>query len=105
MIREGVVRVLRELLKIEDIPLNVPPRRDLGDFSTAVCLSLAKQRRESPMKIAQELAEQLRSSLPPHIQEVEVSPPGYLNFKVDWPGLAQDLVPRVLQEGERFGKS
>jgi len=104
MIREGVIRVLRELLEIEDIPLNVPPRRELGDFSTAVCLSLAKQRRESPMKIAQELAEQLRSDLPPHIQGIDISPPGYLNFKVDWPGLAQELVPRVLQEGKMFGK-
>jgi arginyl-tRNA synthetase len=105
MIREGVTQTLRELFKIEDIPLNVPPQRALGDLSSAVCLSLAKQRRESPMKIAQELAERLRSSLPPYIQGVEVSPPGYLNFKVDWPGLARDLVPRVLQEGEGFGKT
>jgi arginyl-tRNA synthetase len=104
MIREGVIRVLRELLKIEDIPLNVPPRRELGDFSTAVCLSLAKQRRESPMKIARELAEGLRSNLPPHIQGIEISPPGYLNFSVDWPGLAQDLIPQILQQGNSFGK-
>jgi arginyl-tRNA synthetase len=105
MIREGVSQTLKELLKLEDIPLNVPPQRALGDLSSAVCLSLAKQRRESPMKIAQELAERLRSTLPPYIQGIEVSPPGYLNFKVDWSGLAQDLVPRILQEGERFGKS
>jgi arginyl-tRNA synthetase len=105
MIREGIAQTLKELLKIEDIPLNVPPQQQLGDLSSAVCLSLAKQRRESPMKIAQELAERLRSNLPPYIQGVEVSPPGYLNFKVDWPGLAQDLVPRVLQEGKGFGKT
>ncbi len=104
MIREGVTQVLRGLLEIEDIPLNVPPRRELGDFSTAVCLSLAKQRKESPMKIAQELAERLRSNLPPHIQGIDISPPGYVNFKVNWTGLAQDLVPRILQEGKMFGK-
>jgi arginyl-tRNA synthetase len=104
MIREAVTGVLRELLEIEDIPFNVPPRRELGDLSSAVCLSLAKQRRQSPMKIAQELTERLRSNLPPYIQEIDISPPGYLNFKVDWSGLAQDLVPRILQEGEIFGK-
>jgi arginyl-tRNA synthetase len=104
MIREGVTGVLKELLKIDDAPINVPPRRELGDFSSPVCLSLAKQRRQPPMKIAQELAERLRSNPPPYIKGIEVSPPGYLNFKVDWSGLAQDLVPRVLQEGERFGK-
>jgi arginyl-tRNA synthetase len=104
MIREGVTRVLKELLKIEDIPFNVPPRRELGDFSSAVCLSLAKQRKGSPMKIAQELAERLRSNPPSYIKDIDISPPGYLNFKVDWSVLAQDLVPRVLQEGEIFGK-
>ncbi len=104
MIREGVTHTLKTLLNVEDIPLNVPPRRELGDLSSAVCLSLAKQRRESPMKIAQGLAERLRSIPPPYIQEVAISPPGYLNFKVDWSGLAQDLVPRVLQESEIFGK-
>ncbi len=105
MIREGVTQTLKELLKIEDIPLNVPPQRELGDLSSAVCMSLAKQRRESPMKIARELAERLRLNLPPYIEGVEVSPPGYLNFKVDWRGLARDLVPRILQEGERFGRA
>jgi arginyl-tRNA synthetase len=104
MIREGVARVLKELLNLEEIPFNVPPQRELGDFSSAVCLSMAKQRRESPMKIAQEMAERLKSKLPPYIKDIRVSPPGYLNFKVDWPGLAQDLIPRILQEGEFFGK-
>jgi arginyl-tRNA synthetase len=104
MIREGVTRVLRGFLKIEDIPLNLPPRQELGDFSSAVCLFLAKQRKGSPMKIAQELAERLRSNPPPYIKDIDISPPGYLNFKVDWSVLAQDLVPRVLQEGEIFGK-
>jgi arginyl-tRNA synthetase len=104
MIREGVSGVLIKLLEIEDVPFNVPPRRELGDFSSAVCLALAKQRRESPMKIAQELTERLRSTLPPYIQQIDISPPGYLNFKVDWSALAQDLVPRVFQERKFFGK-
>jgi arginyl-tRNA synthetase len=104
MIREGVAKALKELLNIEDIPFNVPPQREFGDFSSAICLSLAKQKKESPMKIAQEMAEQLRSNRPPYIQEVGVSPPGYLNFRVDWQGLAQDLIPKLLEEGELFGK-
>ena len=104
MIREGVARALKELLNIKEIPFNVPPQRELGDLSSAVCLSMAKQRRESPMKIAQEIVERLKSKLPPYVQEIGVSPPGYLNFKVDWPALAQDLIPRILQKGELFGK-
>jgi arginyl-tRNA synthetase len=104
MIREGVAKALKELLDVEDIPFNVPPQREWGDFSSAICLSLAKQKKESPMKIAQEMAGQLRSCRPPYIQAIDISPPGYLNFKVDWHGLAQDLIPKLLEEGEFFGR-
>jgi arginyl-tRNA synthetase len=104
MIREGVARVLKEFLNIDEIPFNVPPHREWGDFSSAICLSMSKQKRESPMKIAQEVAERLKTKLPPYIQEIGVSPPGYLNFKVDWRGLSQDLIPQILQGGEQFGK-
>jgi arginyl-tRNA synthetase len=104
MIREGVIRLLRELLNVEEIPLNVPPQRELGDFSSAVCLAIAKQRRKSPMKMAQEMVEQLKLTPPSYIKEIIVSPPGYLNFKVDWRALAQDLIPKILEEGDLFGR-
>jgi len=104
MIREGVSKAFKELLDIEEVPFNVPPQRELGDFSSAICLSLAKQKKISPMKIAQEMSERLRSEPLPYIREIGVSPPGYLNFKIDWPALAQDLIPQILQEGEFFGK-
>jgi len=105
MIREGVATFLNSLLGIEEIPLNVPPKREFGDFSSAVCLALGKQRKQSPMKIAQETADQLRAKSPPYILEITVSPPGYLNFKVDWVSLARDLMTQILKEGDLFGKS
>jgi len=104
MIREGVAILLKGLLGVEEIPFNVPPRREIGDFSSAVCLSLAKERRQPPMEIAKETIEQLRSNLPPYIQEITLTPPGYINFKVDWPALAQDLIPQILEKGDLFGR-
>ncbi len=105
MIREGVAIFLKLLLGIEEIPFNVPPKRELGDFSSAVCLALAKEKKQSPMKIAQETADQLRTKSPPYIQEIKVTPPGYLNFKVDWPALARDLMSQIFREGDLYGKS
>ena len=104
MIKEEVATALRGLLNIEEVPFNVPPQRELGDFSSAICLSVAKQKKQAPMRIAQDVAERLKSNLPPYIHDVGISPPGYLNFKVDWPALARDLIPRILQDGESFGK-
>ncbi|MGA2463573.1 MAG: arginine--tRNA ligase [Thermodesulfobacteriota bacterium] len=104
MIREGVAILLKGLLGVEEIPFNVPSHREIGDFSSAVCLSLAKGRRQPPMEIAKETIEQLRSKLPPYIQEVTLTPPGYINFKMDWPALAQDLIPQILEKGDLFGR-
>jgi arginyl-tRNA synthetase len=104
MIREGVAIFLKLLLGIEEVPFNVPPKQEFGDFSSAVCLALAKQKRQSPMKIAQETADQLRAKSPPYILEITVSPPGYLNFKVDWVNLAGDLMTQIFKEGDLFGK-
>jgi arginyl-tRNA synthetase len=105
MIREGVVTVLKNLLGVEEVPLNVPPRREMGDFSSAVCLSLAKQRRQPPLEIAKETIGRLKPKLPPYIEEVTLTPPGYINFKVDWPALARDLIPQVLEKGGLFGRA
>jgi arginyl-tRNA synthetase len=105
MIREGVAIFLNSLLGIGEVPFNVPPKRELGDFSSAVCLALAKQKKQSPMKIAKETADLLRAKSPPYILEIIVSPPGYLNFKVDWVSLARDLMTQIFKEGDLFGKS
>lgn len=105
MIREGVTALLHSILGVEEVPFNVPPKRELGDFSSAVCLALAKEKKKSPIKIAQEVAEQLRREPPPYILEIAVSAPGYLNFRVDWVGLARDLITQILTEGDLFGKS
>jgi len=104
MIREGIAKILKEVLNVEEIPFNVPPQRELGDFSSAICLSLAKEKGQSPIKIAQEMAERMRSKLPHYIYEITVSPPGYINFKVDWRTLAYDLIPQILEKGDLFGK-
>ena len=105
MIRAGVAIFLNSLLGIKEVPFNVPPKREFGDFSSAICLALAKQKKQSPMKIAQETADQLRGKSLPYILEITVSPPGYLNFKADWVSLARDLMTQILKEGDLFGKS
>jgi arginyl-tRNA synthetase len=104
MIRERVAERLKEILGVEEIPWNVPPRRELGDFSSAVCLSIAKQRRRRPLEIAQETVAGLTSVVPTFIREITMTPPGYLNFKVDWRAVAQELVPQALDEKTPFGK-
>ncbi len=100
MVREGVIKLLKEHLGVDEVPLNVPPKPEMGDFSSAICLSLAKQRKRAPTEIARETLKRLQSNLPPFIREIVVTPPGYLNFKVDWPSLAQHLISKIIEEGD-----
>lgn len=104
MIREGMAELLKHLLQVGEVPLNNPPKREMGDFSSAICLSLAKTRRRPPMELAREVVEKLSASLPPYILEVTTTPPGYLNFKVNWPTFAAELLPEIFEKADRFGR-
>lgn len=104
MIREGVVESLKKILGVEEVPLNIPPKREMGDFSSAICLSLAKEKRRPPMEIAKEVVDGLKATPPPYIREVTLTPPGYLNFKVDWPKLTKELIPEIFEKADLFGR-
>jgi arginyl-tRNA synthetase len=74
MIREGVAKRLKELLGVEDIPLNVPPKREMGDISSAICLSLAKEKRRPPTETAGDL--EITGIESSFIREITVTPQG-----------------------------
>jgi arginyl-tRNA synthetase len=65
----------------EALPVEQPPRPELGEFALPLCFELAKALRRPPRAIAQEIAAAL--ALPPGFARVEVAGAGYLNFFVD----------------------
>ncbi len=85
------------------VSYNVPPKKEMGDFSTAVCMPFAKTLRKAPVAIAEELAAALAAASLPYIRRIEVSRPGYVNFFVDYGLYAGDLIDKVLTEGDAFG--
>jgi len=76
--------------------LEVPPNLDMGDYAFP-CFFLAKERKESPLKIAKELASEIKPSK--SISKIEAKGP-YLNFFIDKPGFAKF----VLTEEPEFTK-
>ncbi|MFQ5712157.1 MAG: arginine--tRNA ligase [Candidatus Geothermarchaeales archaeon] len=104
--REEVEAQLREWLRgkgisVDEIPLERPPHRKFGDLATALPFTLAKRLKKRPMDIAEEMA----SSMEPKglIKRVEAAPPGYVNFFIDFEGMARLTVSQALTEKERFG--
>lgn len=79
IIKQQLVKAIKKYLMIEVLPqeLTRPPKVDLGDW-TWPCFSLAKEKKQSPIKVAQELAQSL-NKVNDIWDKVEASGP-YINF-------------------------
>ncbi|HEV2491577.1 MAG TPA: arginine--tRNA ligase [Terriglobia bacterium] len=90
-VRARFVAVVGEVfsLEINKPALAYPPSVDLGELSITSCFELAKQLRQPPRKIAEQLATRL---LPIEgVERVAVAGAGYLNLYFDRASLAADL--------------
>jgi len=85
---------------IPDPPIERSRRPEHGDYSTSVCLKLAREARMNPLEIARRTI----AHLPPtqFIGQVEPAAPGYINMWLDEEWLAAQ-VEAVLEAGETFG--
>ena len=78
-------------LTVEPPLLDTPPSPEMGDLSIAACFELAKQLRQPPRQIAEQLAARI---LPlAGVERVSVAGGGYINFHLDRARLAADLFP------------
>ncbi len=79
----------------------VPPDPSLGDYALP-CFRFARALRKAPGKIAEELA----AAIPCDRVIAEVfALNGYLNFRIDRKGLAEDVLARIKKEGSAYGSS
>ena len=79
----------------------VPPDTAMGDYALP-CFKFAKVLRKSPVAIA----ESLKDGFPVGGAISEVSAVnGYLNFKIDRKGLAEETLGRIFREKENYGSS
>src|SRR6202158_5743538 len=91
-----VARAIQERFGVTHRPVvEVPPRRELGDFASPAPLQLARTLKRNPRAIAAELAAPRR---PPRlVRDVKVLGAGYLNLFLDRPAFAAALL--ALEEG------
>jgi len=85
-VRERLLATIGRIYALESdalpqLPIEYPPKRELGDLATPVAFELARRLRKAPRAIAQELA----GALGPvdGITRVEAAANGYLNFYLD----------------------
>lgn len=105
MIQDDAAKAIKRILGTNDVSFNIPPKREFGDFSTAVCLARAKVQKRPPMQIAEDVKNELTKAKLPYIKEIIVTPPGYINFKIDHARYVKSIIDRVMREKDRFGCS
>ncbi len=73
----------------ERIEVEVPRDEALGDLSTPVAMSLSKQLRRPPRKIAEEIIENIKAGH--DFEKIEVAGPGFINFTMKKESLYRSL--------------
>jgi arginyl-tRNA synthetase len=89
-IEEITQSILQEagLLRPENLKITVehPANLEHGDYSSNIAMQLAKLLKRPPFQIANEFKERLpvHSNMNSIINKIEVAPPGFINFYLDW---------------------
>ena len=103
---EGIREAARKLwgIGLEGPVLEPPSDPKFGDATCAAPLRLAKTLRKAPGAIAEELAQALRDAGIPGIAKIDVAGAGFVNLTAS-PEVHHAGLKRVLEEGERYGRS
>src|SRR5687768_17638689 len=94
-LRERLLATLQQLYQLPSdalpqLPIEYPPKRELGDLATPVAFELARRLRKAPRAIAQELAAALGPIA--GIARVDAAPNGYLNVYLDRVSFTRDVL-------------
>ena len=85
--------------QLPDVLLEVPPKKDFGDFATNFAMQSAKVFRTSPRKIADELKARIACDI---VERIEIAGAGFMNFYLKPDTIYQQL-KTIYDAGEDFG--
>ena len=84
---------------LPEVLLEVPPKKEFGDFATNFAMQSARALRCNPRVLAQYITENLDC---PYVQKAEIAGPGFINFYLD-PDWVYDMLARIVEAGENYG--
>jgi arginyl-tRNA synthetase len=82
--KKELARILEDAVKklgVEALPaieMEVPPQDTMGDLATPIAMSLAKELKKPPRKIAEELIQAITDQSV--FEKIEIAGPGFINF-------------------------
>lgn len=108
-ILQGAIRAAMEagelaILDVPDIPFSPTKTPAHGDFATPIALGLAKQAKLPPRKIAEKIVAHVDVAAHPHIRQIDIAGPGFINIHLSDEWLYETL-RTIITEGEAYGTS
>ncbi len=113
--RDQLIKIIQEAVKgilgsspearLLNIPviLSVPKNEGYGDYASNLAMLLAKELKQSPMKIAESLVGRIPAE-PEWLEKIEVVKPGFINFFLKDQAI-QTVLPIIIEQKETFGQS
>ncbi|MEM5772952.1 MAG: arginine--tRNA ligase [Candidatus Aenigmatarchaeota archaeon] len=99
---EGEVEEILNKAGVKEVRLEVPKVKEFGDIAFP-CFDLAKQKKQNPQKIAEEIVRNIKFQKKNFIEKIEAKS-GYVNFFFDWKKISAWILKKILSEGEKYGK-
>ena len=85
---------------LPEVSLEVPPKKDFGDFATNFAMQSAKIFHAAPKKIAEEIKSKINANF---IDKIEIAGAGFMNFYLKSDVIYQEL-KNIFDAGENFGQ-
>ena len=86
--------------ELPEVSLEVPPKKEFGDFATNFAMQSAKIFRTSPKKIAEEIKNRIAADW---LEKIEIAGAGFMNFYLKPDVIYQEL-KTIYEAGENFGQ-
>lgn len=87
----------------ENIVVEVPKKREQGDFSTNIAMQLTKVLKDNPRNIAEKIVEVLSKNTN-EIKTIEIAGPGFINIYLNDEYVFSGI-SNVIKQGENYGSS
>lgn len=91
-----------EPINEDNILVEIPAKKENGDYSTNVALTLTKKLHKSPMDIANDIINNIEEN--EYFEEIKIAAPGFINFYLKKEYLLS-VINKIIDEGKNYGRS
>ena len=91
-----------EAIPETNIVVEIPSKKENGDYSTNIALTLTKKLHKSPMDIAQEIKDNIDAN--DIIEDIKIASPGFINFYLKKDYLLSQI-NTILDQNKNYGRN